>query len=202
MPLQNPLNKNHTSSRGEESSEASKCLTRTNQIYVFERIHKPVVIFMPRKLPRMTEKEIDQLISEQILCRIAFMGKKAPHIAPFQYALLDGKLYFHFTNYGKKMGLLQENNPVCVEIETYTQDLTEYKFVLLIGKIEVVTDQRERALALEKMVETAQMKGLSENFLAAHGFAGTEGWAILTPDKPLVIVKLQDIVEKTGLQSP
>jgi len=157
---------------------------------------------MPEKLPKMTEKEIDQLISQQILCRIAFTGKKAPHIAPFQYALLDGKLYFHFTGYGKKMGFLKENNPVCVEIETYTQDLKEYKFVVLTGNLKVVTDRQERAMALKKMVETAQMKGLSENFLVAHGYNGKEGWGILTPDKPLVIVKLQDIIERTGLRSP
>jgi hypothetical protein len=50
----------------------------------------------------MSEEEIDELLSEQTLCRIAFGGKNAPYIAPFQYVLIDGQLYFHFTDYGKK----------------------------------------------------------------------------------------------------
>ena len=75
------------------------------------------------KLPRMSKAEIDQLLSEQFLCRIAFRGKRAPYIAPFQYVFIDGVLYFHFTDYGRKMGLLEEGNAVCVEIERYTPNL-------------------------------------------------------------------------------
>ena len=157
---------------------------------------------MPKKLPKMTEKEINQLMAEQFICRIAFTGRNAPHIAPFQYALMDGQLYFHFTNYGKKMGLLKEGNSVCVEIEKYTKDLNEYRFVVLTGKLATVVDPQERALAINKMVKTAKTLGLSETFLAAHGFSSDKGWAILTPDKPLIIVKLAEITEKTGLQSP
>ena len=36
----------------------------------------------PRKLPRMNKTEIDELLKEQILCRIDFGGKNAPYIAP------------------------------------------------------------------------------------------------------------------------
>ncbi len=157
---------------------------------------------MPKKLPKMTENEINQLIAEQFLCRIAFMGKKAPYIAPFQYALVDGQLYFHFTNYGKKIDLLKQDNPVCVEIEKFTQDLNEYRFVVLTGKLTPVTDLEERALAIRKIVKTAKTRALSTTFLAAHGFSSDKDWSILTPDKPLIIVRLADVTEKTGLQSP
>lgn len=150
----------------------------------------------------MNEAEVKELLKEQILCRIAFGGKNAPYIAPFQYALVNGQLYFHFTQYGKKMGLLEEGNTVCVEIEKYTQDLSEYRFVVLTGKLRIVTDPQERTLAIEKIVETAKAKRLSENFLVAHGFPKEKGWAFLTPDQPIVIVKLDNVTEKTGLKSP
>ena len=154
------------------------------------------------KLPKMSQTEVNDLLEEQILCRIAFNGENAPYIAPFQYALVNGQLYFHFTQYGKKMGLLEEGNSVCIEIEKYTQDLSEYRFVVLKGKLKVVKEPKERALAIEKMVHTAKAKGLSKNFLAAHGFPRDTDWNSLTPDTPIVIVKLENVTERMGLKSP
>ncbi len=150
----------------------------------------------------MSRKEIEQLIKEQFLCRIAFCGKKNPYIAPFQYVFINGELYFHFTKYGKKISLLEEGKSVSVEIEAYTQDLDKYSFVTLTGELAFVTNPEERALAIRKIVEVAQKKGLSENFLTAHGFPTEKGWNYLTPDKPILIVKLKNITEQIGLQSP
>ena len=157
---------------------------------------------IPEKLPKMNAAEVKELLEEQILCRIAFCGKQGPHIAPFQYALVNGQLYFHFTDYGKKMELLEEGNLVCVEIEKYTSDLSEYRFVVATGKLRIVTEPRERALAIEKMVETAKTKRLSENFLVAHGFPKEMGWNSLTPERAMVIVKLENVTDRMGLKSP
>jgi uncharacterized protein len=157
---------------------------------------------IPEKLPKMNAAEVKELLEEQILCRIAFCGKQGPHIAPFQYALVNGQLYFHFTDYGKKMELLEEGNLVCEEIENYTPDLSEYRFVVATGNLRVVTEPRERALAIEKMVGTAKTKGLSENFLVAHGYPKSRGWDSLNPETQLVIVKLENITGQIGLKSP
>jgi nitroimidazol reductase NimA-like FMN-containing flavoprotein (pyridoxamine 5'-phosphate oxidase superfamily) len=154
------------------------------------------------KLPRMTKAEIDNLVREQILCRIAFGRKTAPYIAPFQYVFIGGHLYFHFTNYSRKRGLLEEGQPVCVEIEKYEQDLSKYGFIVLVGTLEIVTDQQERAKAIAKMVETAKARRLASNFLQAHGLPKEEGWSALSEDKPLVIVKFAEVTEITGLKSP
>ena len=82
------------------------------------------------KLPKMSKSEIKELVSEQNLCRIAFKGEKYPYMAPFQYVLIDGELYFHFTDYGKKMKLIENDNWVCVEIEKFKPDLSSYNFVI------------------------------------------------------------------------
>jgi hypothetical protein len=44
--------------------------------------------------------------------------------------------------------------------------------------------------------------GLSENFLAAHGFPAENGWETLSEDKPMVIFKLERISETIALRSP
>ena len=136
-----------------------------------------------------------------MLCRIAFKGNNYPYMAPFQYVFMNRSLYFHFTDYGRKMKLLEKDKRVCVEIEKYRTDLSEYNFVVLRGTLKVVTDPQERAKAIKRMAEEGKQK-LSTNFLAAHGFKKEEGWSSFTPEKPLVIVKLQEIAEEIGLKSP
>jgi nitroimidazol reductase NimA-like FMN-containing flavoprotein (pyridoxamine 5'-phosphate oxidase superfamily) len=158
-----------------------------------------MVIF---KLPKMNKQEMWKLIRRQRLCRIAFKGAEYPYMAPFQYVVLDNLLYFHFTDYGKKMKLIENDKHVCVEIEEYKEDLSEYSFIVLRGILEVVTDQQERANALQQLAEEGEQK-LSTNFLPAHGFKKEDGWLSLTPTDPsLVVFKLEKITQEIGLKSP
>ena len=152
------------------------------------------------RLPRMSKNEIKDLISEQFLCRIAFVGERYPHIAPFQYVLLNGALYFHFTDYGRKMKLLKSGKRVCVEIEKYESDMSEFKFVTLKGRLKIVTDPMEREDAINKMTEHGR-RMLSKNFLAAHGLKKEDDWSSFNFEKPLIIVKLNS-EEESGLKSP
>ena len=156
---------------------------------------------MTVKLPKMSGEEIENLLDEQMLCRIAFKGEEHPYIAPFQYIRMDGNLYFHFTDYGKKMRLMGRDRRVCVEVESYLPDLSQYCFVVLRGSVKVVEDPGERERAIGKMSREAEGR-LSTNFLCAHGFPVEGGWSSLSPEKPLVIVKLVDITELVGLKSP
>jgi nitroimidazol reductase NimA-like FMN-containing flavoprotein (pyridoxamine 5'-phosphate oxidase superfamily) len=152
-------------------------------------------------MPKMNEKEIEKLISEQFLCRIAFGGVAQPYIAPFQYVVVDGNLYFHFTNYGKKMGFFKQGTPVCVEIERYTPNLSDYEFVVLSGDLKLVENRQERRRAIMKMAEVGKQQ-LSANFLVAHGFPQGSDWGEFTDDQPILIIKLDNVKEKIGLKSP
>ncbi len=122
-------------------------------------------------------------------------------MAPFQYVLMNGSIYFHFTDYGKKMRLLEKDKRVCVEIEEYRPDLSEYSFVVLRGTLRVVADPQKRAMVIRRMAEEGKQK-LSPNFLAAHGFKKEEGWSSFTAEKPLVIVRLDNVTQVIGLKSP
>ncbi|NIQ05395.1 MAG: pyridoxamine 5'-phosphate oxidase family protein, partial [Candidatus Korarchaeota archaeon] len=60
--------------------------------------------------------------------------------APFRYVYKNDIMYLHFANYGRKMKLLEKDNRVCIEIENYRPDMSEYNFVLLRGSIDIVKD--------------------------------------------------------------
>jgi len=153
------------------------------------------------RLPRMTEEEVDGLIQRQYLCRIAFNDKTHPYIAPFQYACVDGSLYFHFTDYGRKMKLIENNPKICVEIEELGHDLRDFMFVVLRGSLERVKNLAEREKALLALADIGR-KRLSPRFLAAHGLPEGSGWGDMTVKKPLILLKLIDVEESFGLKSP
>jgi nitroimidazol reductase NimA-like FMN-containing flavoprotein (pyridoxamine 5'-phosphate oxidase superfamily) len=153
------------------------------------------------KLPQMERKRVEELLKHQVLCRIAFSDEEYPYIAPFQYAYLDGSLYFHFTRYGKKINLIKQNNRVAVEIETFEPDLQHYSFVVFRGELQEVTDVEEKIKVLTRMAEVGSER-LSANFLAAHGLKKSDGWQALVTEKNLIIMKLTNVIETIALGSP
>lgn len=173
----------------------SKLNIENSKLTIGEKMVRPV------KLPAMSEKQIEELINQQFLCRIAFIGKDGPYIAPFQYVVMDGSLYFHFTDYGSKIVFLKESNKVCVEIEKYAPNLDEYSFVILKGYLEYVVDREEKKRAIEKMAEFSKAK-LSTRFLYAHGFESQDGWSVFGDESEFLIIKLGKIDFKKGLKSP
>ncbi len=153
------------------------------------------------KLPSMSRKEIDDLVGEQFLCRIAFRGRDGVYIAPFQYVFMNRRLYFHFTDYGNKMAFLREGFPVCVEIEKYSPNLSEYAFVILTGTLKMVVEGEERRNVIQRMAEIGSAK-LSPNFLCAHGFESRSGWSAFNAEQPIPILRLEKVTSIKGLKSP
>ena len=98
------------------------------------------------------------------------------------------------------MKLLEQDKRVCVEIESYRPDLSEYKFVVLRGSLKNVKNSNEKKDAIEKMAEIGKEK-ISKNFLSAHGLRKEDGWDSFSYDKPLTIMKLEDVVDAVGLKS-
>jgi nitroimidazol reductase NimA-like FMN-containing flavoprotein (pyridoxamine 5'-phosphate oxidase superfamily) len=101
----------------------------------------------------MSSEEVNNLLDKENICRIAFNGEDFPYMAPFQYVRIGNALYFHFTNYGKKMRLLNQDKKVCVSVESLLPDMSDYSFVVLRGELEKVENLGERELAIRKLSE-------------------------------------------------
>lgn len=151
------------------------------------------------KLPQMSENEIKKIISQQKICRIAFIDDEYPYIAPFQYLYYNDHFYFHLTDYGKKMEILNKNNNICVSIEQLEPDLKTFNFISIQGKLKLVDDESERKKVISELIKQAK-ESFSEAFLAAHGFEKERGWDGFQIENQL-IYKLQDIHFKIGLKS-
>jgi hypothetical protein len=152
------------------------------------------------KLPEMKTDEIERLIQEQIVCRIAFRGIDYPAISLFQYTHLNGSLFFHFTEYGKKLESLEKDSSVCVEIEDFSEDLGIFRFVLLKGHLQEVVDPSKKAKVIKRMALEGERR-LSTKFLAAHGFGKESDWSTFKDKKTMTIVEFLT-KEVMGLKSP
>ncbi|MBD3255647.1 MAG: hypothetical protein GF383_11180 [Candidatus Lokiarchaeota archaeon] len=152
------------------------------------------------KLPKMSDAEIKNIIAHENICRIAFIDNDYPYIAPFQYIVEDDSLYFHFTNYGKKMEILENNNHVCVSIESFHSDLSYYSFISIQGILERVIQAQDIKKIAEKLANAASEK-FSNSFLSVHGFDREKGWKELSSKSDLFIYKLKETGERIGLRS-
>lgn len=123
----------------------------------------------PKKIPQMIKEEYDGLISEQFMSRISFKGEKYPKIKPFLYYFDGSYIYFLAARYGEKLQLLKENPNVTVEIEKYTEDMSDYKFVTLSGRLVEVEDEEDRREVRKWFVRLIEERDLSKNIMAALG---------------------------------
>lgn len=154
------------------------------------------------KIPRMDKKDYDKLISEGYVCRIAFMGERYPYVAPFLYVFDGNFMYFLSTKYGKKIQYFRKNPYISVEVEKYSQDLSNYTFVTMQGRLEEVRDAIEKKKIRQKFVQMIKDRNLSTNILAALGHSPKDPIdAIGTEERSCIwkLVGVEDIVALRNL---
>lgn len=160
-----------------------------------------MIIMSIVKIPNMKKIEYDQLINEGFMSRIAFKGEKHPYIAPFLY-VFDGRfMYFLSTKYGKKVRYFQQDPHVCVEVEKYNSDLSNYNFMTLLGRLVEVEDENEKKTVREKFVRLIKDKNLSKNIMAALGYSPEEPIESIIREERTFIWKLVGVKEIIALKS-
>jgi uncharacterized protein len=114
---------------------------------------------MRRNDKEITDKQIIQeILTQSEICRIAMMDGNKPYIIPVNYGYLNGAIYIHGANQGKKIDLLKINNHVCFEIEQKSEIVksetscgwtTRYRSLIGYGTIEFVTDFDQKKQGLD-----------------------------------------------------
>lgn len=154
------------------------------------------------KIPSMGKEEYDELIKQSYIGRIAFKGESYPYITPFMY-VFDGKfIYFLSTKYGKKIGEIKQNPNVAVEIEKYAEDMSNYKFVTLQGRIIEIKEDAEKKKIKEMFTNMIKDKNLSNKALAALGHSPDESIQLILEEDRTLVWKLVDLELIVALKNP
>lgn len=66
-------------------------------------------------------KEIESIIQQAQVCRIAFSMGNIPYIVPMNFGYQANCLYFHGATAGQKLDMLRQNDQVCFEIDINDQ---------------------------------------------------------------------------------
>ena len=154
------------------------------------------------KIPSMGKEEYDELIKQNYIGRIAFKGENYPYVTPFMY-VFDGKfLYFLSTKYGKKIGEIKRNPHVAVEIEKYAEDMSDYKFTTLQGRIVEVKNDSDKVKIKEMFIKMIKDKNLSNKALAAIGHSPDESIQMIMEEDRTLVWKLADLELIVALKNP
>jgi nitroimidazol reductase NimA-like FMN-containing flavoprotein (pyridoxamine 5'-phosphate oxidase superfamily) len=147
----------------------------------------------------MSKEEVDRLLSSGRICRMALNDRPQPYIIPLDYVYEGGKLYFHFANYGLKVELFRRDPHVSVEVDRFSDDITEYESVTLMGILAEVTDPSEKRRASEALLESIESRGGRRNVAARHGYGDLDLDTLTS--KGSLVLRL-DVNDYVALKSP
>jgi uncharacterized protein len=82
----------------------------------------------------LSEIQINNVLSSQVLGRLACTDDNQPYIVPVTYTY-DGKYIYGQTSEGKKLQMLRNNPRVCFETDMMT-DMANWQCVLVFGDFE------------------------------------------------------------------
>lgn len=154
------------------------------------------------KIPPMNKEEYNELIKQNFIGRIAFKGENYPYITPFMYIFDDGFLYFLSTRYGKKIGEIKRDPHVAVEIEKYSEDMSNYKFANLQGRIVEVEDERDKKKIKEMFVKMIKDRNLSNKVRAVIGHSPDEPIQLILEEDRTMLWKLVGLKQIVALKNP
>jgi uncharacterized protein len=118
-----------------------------------------------KRLPKRGSHEkqvIYDVLDEALYCHVAFVHDGHPFVLPTIHARIDDVLYFHGSSAGRMTGALKSGVPVCVNVTLFDglvlarsafHHSMNYRSVVILGEATEVTDEREKHLALERVVE-------------------------------------------------
>jgi len=98
-------------------------------------------------LGELTETQIKNLLSSQVLGRLACSDGEQPYIIPLTYTY-NGEYLYGQTNEGEKLKILRKNPKVCFEVDSMS-DMANWQSVLVYGTFQELTDEEaEKARAI------------------------------------------------------
>ncbi len=90
-------------------------------------------------LGELNNTQINNLLSSQVVGRLACTDGDTPYIVPTTYTY-DGEYIYAQTNAGKKLKLLRKNPNVCFEVDKMI-DMRNWQSVIVEGKFEELKDK-------------------------------------------------------------
>jgi nitroimidazol reductase NimA-like FMN-containing flavoprotein (pyridoxamine 5'-phosphate oxidase superfamily) len=120
-------------------------------------------------LGELTQTQIDNVLSSQVIGRLGCCNGKQPYIVPVTFAY-DGECIYGQTNEGTKLDMLRKNPNVCFEVDWMT-DMRNWQSVIVFGKFEEL--KNEDAVAAKEILFNKVYLLQTSSTIHAHEHAVT-----------------------------
>jgi nitroimidazol reductase NimA-like FMN-containing flavoprotein (pyridoxamine 5'-phosphate oxidase superfamily) len=127
---------------------------------------------MRRQELEITERaEIESIIAEAQVCRLAMCDGDRPYMVPLSFGYSGNTLYFHCATEGRKLDVLGKNSNVCfemdVEVDVKRGDTAcefgmNYRSVIGFGTASILDDTDQKIEALDVIMK--HYKGAPEEY--------------------------------------
>lgn len=98
----------------------------------------------------LENQQIEQLLSRQIVGRIACHVDNLLYLVPVSYAY-DGKYVYVHSHEGTKINMMRKNPEICFEVDDIT-DMANWQSVIAWGRFEELKKEEDRQKALRTLL--------------------------------------------------
>ena len=119
---------------------------------------------------QLNEMQINNILSSQVIGRLACTDGKQPYIVPVTYAY-DGEYIYGQSNEGTKLDILRKNPFICFEIDMMT-DMRNWQSVMVTGKFEEL--KKKGALKAREILFNSAFPLMTSSTIHAHEHEVTE----------------------------
>ena len=142
-------------------------------------------------LPELSREEMLRMLDEERVGRVGLNDDPQPYVVPTDFTFEDGAIYIHTPDRGLKAKLARANPNVCFEVDWYNETVTDFRSVIIRGRMAEVSDPAERSRAMQSL----SRKAAGFNRAAAHRDGGNG-----SPLPPITIFRIE-IHDMTGIKN-
>ncbi|HEY9000715.1 MAG TPA: pyridoxamine 5'-phosphate oxidase family protein [Mucilaginibacter sp.] len=123
-------------------------------------------------LGQLNEKQIEGLLREQVIGRLACHYNGESYIVPLNYVYKDGMIYAH-SGPGKKIDMMRNSPRVCFEVEDI-ESIFQWRCVIVWGAFEEISDEDEKQQVRQLLTHRLMPLVSHPQHHASHGIAANE----------------------------
>jgi uncharacterized protein len=144
-------------------------------------------------LGELSETQIENLLKQQVIGRIACQENGVPYIVPINY-FYDGTHIFCHSSMGKKIEIMRKHPFVCFEVDDITS-VFKWQSVIAVGKFEEITDMDEKEQAMQGLIHRIMPFADNPKDHPSHAIAENED--DIATRVELILFRIS-LIKKTG----
>ncbi len=144
-------------------------------------------------LGKLDELQINALLKQQVIGRIACHANGITYIVPVNYVFDDNCIYGHSSE-GLKIKMMRQNPEVCFEVDEI-QSVFRWKSVVAWGTFEEVKDIDEQQRVMQALIHRIMPLSVNPDNHPSHGITENEG--DIGTDIEVIVYKIA-LTKKTG----